>query len=39
MQLEGALQAQQVAVDQLTAERDACKSGAHEAADRSKAGF
>lgn len=35
-QLEGHLQGQQHSMDQLAAERDACKSGAHEAADRSK---
>ena len=36
MQLESGLQGQQQSMDQLAAERDACKSGAHEAADRSK---
>ena len=36
LQLEGHLQGQQHSMDQLAAERDACKSGAHEAADRSK---
>ena len=35
-QLEEHLQGQQHSVDQLAAERDACKSGAHEAADRYK---
>ena len=35
-QLEGEVQGQQQALEQLAAERDACKSGAHEAADRSK---
>lgn len=35
-QLEVGLQAQQMAVEQLTAEKDACKAGAHEASDRSK---
>ena len=38
-QVETAMQAQQIGVDQLTAERDACKAGAHEASDRSKVPF
>ena len=35
-QLVEEVQEQLVAMEQLTAERDACKSGAHEASDRSK---
>jgi len=35
-ELEMGVQEQQHSLDQLAAERDACKSGAHEAADRSK---
>lgn len=35
-QLEEEVQEQLVSMEQLTAERDACKSGAHEASDRSK---
>ena len=38
-QLEEEVQEQLTAMEQLTAERDACKSGAHEASDRSKVGF
>ena len=30
-QVEAAMQAQQMSVDHLTAERDACRAGAHEA--------
>ena len=37
-QLEEEVREQLVALEQLTAERDACKSGAHEASDRSKVG-
>ena len=35
-EMEMGVQEQQHSLDQLAAERDACKSGAHEAADRSK---
>jgi len=35
-ELEMGVQEQQHSVDQLAGERDACKSGAHEAADRCK---
>ena len=35
-ELEMGVQEQQHSLDQLAAEKDACKSGAHEAADRSK---
>jgi len=35
-ELEMGVQEQQHSLDQLAGERDACKSGAHEAADRSK---
>ena len=38
-QLEEEVQEQQLALEQLVAERDACKSGAHEASDRSKVRF
>ena len=37
-QLEEEVREQLTAMEQLTAERDACKSGAHEASDRSKVG-
>lgn len=35
-ELEVELEGQQKGMDQLAAERDACKAGAHEASDRSK---
>lgn len=35
-QLEEEVQGQRQALEQLAAERDACKAGAHEATDRSK---
>lgn len=37
-QLEEEVREQQLALEQLAAERDACKSGAYEASERSKVG-